>query len=215
MANNETKYNTTTGNRFSVPSNYKGINTPFFSGNDYTKRAKCEETNARQFLAKGIVFKKERSILEFVGQKVTLEIKAIKSLLVPIEEERPDGKKEQTEEERAFIVLGFPKGYKSYYFALNSIMLDTLVKNGLLPIPEKTNEKDPVQEFPYTEKQIFSTVGKKIEGYFYYTMENGGGKKLFATPEQCESYHNAIQARFESSFESPQDQTPQEQEKQN
>jgi hypothetical protein len=210
----QNKTNITTGKKFATPENYKGINTPYFSAGDYENKKPIEQGNARQFFSKGITFKKERSILEFLGQKITLEIKDVKTLLCPIVEKRQDGTQEQTEEERPFLVLSFVGGSKEYYFSLNSIMLDTLIKNGLLQDKEQDKQK-AVLSFPYTENEIFGLIGQRVSGYFYYTMENGGGKKLFSSAENCEAYHNAIQARFENTIQNTSEQTPQEQEKEN
>ena len=188
------------------------LNTPYFSAGDYEKPERPTPSSL-DFLKSGIVFTSERSILEFLGQKVTLEITELTALYVPIVETRADGTQEKTTEQRAFFKMKFPNGTREYYFPINKILAQTLAVNGIVPAEHKLNQA--VNAHKLTLEQLSKCVGQTISGYFYYTAENGSGKRLFASADSLEKYHNAIQAKFENSIEQLTDQSPQEQENAN
>ena len=208
----QTQYNVTTGKKFPVPENYNGINTPYFSAGDYTKTERPTPA-ALGDLAQKFICVKERSLLEFLGQKVVLYLERVQPLNILKKEQNADGTTNEYYEKEYFFVAKFPGGRKEYFFKFNQIIFETLHANGLINGAVETSPA--VAQYQPTLQELVDATGHNVTGYFYYTAENGGGKKLFADLESVEKYHNAIQARFENSFESESDQAPQDQEKAN
>lgn len=208
----QSKYNITTGKKYATPANYTGVNTPYFSAGDYTKQERPTPADLGDMGQKFICVK-ERSLLEFLGQKVVLHLERVQPLNILVKEQNADGTTNEFFEKQYFFVAKFPGGRKEYFFKFNQIIFETLHANGLISGPVEISPA--VTQYQPTLKELVDATGHNVSGYFYYTADNGGGKKLFSNLESVEKYHNAIQAKFENGVENISDQAPQDQEKAN